>query len=188
MKKFNQFILLVIPIALLISVSCSQPLVVVEPSCIDQVDATVDLEAFYLGNCSNSASFESLQDMVIEISVDGITFDAAGQTANLKYLSNYRFKSDNKNDFGPTTFYKIKLPRCGSYSISVVARGTDNSCFKCCGNFGSATPCPVPSGQIDGKGQIRFRAVSTQINSSIQNPPPPNTRIGPVKENCNCGC
>lgn len=100
----------------------------------------------------------------------------------------------NTNNYATThasesdrTFH-IQLPKCGTYSITVVARGTDNSCFTCC-QQGSITIPNVGTCGSTENGTPRFRVVSTQINASLQAPPPSKLYMKPLAENCsNCGC
>jgi hypothetical protein len=178
-----------LPILLLILNSCSTPPPVIQPACTDLVNSKVELDFGYLFVCSEAGGIESLQNMKIVINVDGITYDAAGQTVNLSYIKNYSFNRTNAHDDALDSRerqFDIQLPRCGSYAVTVVARGTDGSCFTCCSKLsGTNTICPNPP---SASGQPQFRIVTSTINSDLQNPPPPLLQLKPVKENCACGC
>ena len=177
------------------STSCRPTTVVaIAPACADVVNSELILEANYLGFC-NSLFEGGQQPMKVEISVDGITYDAQKKVVTLSYMQSFnfnRFNLDGVTDSNLRTF-AIQLPRCGSYAVTVVVRGSDVSCFKCCN--GSFSPingnlaCPGASGGPQ-KGTMRFRAISPTINSNATNMPPPlNVTVRPLAEKCsNCGC
>jgi hypothetical protein len=197
MKKriFKGFFTIAVLLTVILSTSCSNVEITVVPPCVELFPSEVELEFAYLNNCTFFPP-ETEQPMKIEITVDGISLD--GSNVKTTYLKNVSFNRTNAHDNSITLAnrkFPIDLPRCGSYVVQVVARGTDASCFKCCATTsGSTNICPTPFPPIfpatgdEQSGQIRFRAVSPQINATAANPPPTLIRVTPIKEQCTCGC
>ena len=188
--KFVKFILIFVAI-LSVGSSCNQPDLTVQAACTDFTETDIILDFDYLGSCRKVFENGSTKAMKVEITVDGIAIDASG--GSLKFLKGLNKDSDNDNDnLGNVDrrTYKVQVPRCGSYLISVVVRGTDGTCFMCCQN---STTIPNPGNcsqtPFNSKGTPRFRGVSAKINVDLANPPRPSYIIKPLAESCsNCGC
>lgn len=184
----------VLLLVLTFSTSCRPTVVVaVTPACTDEVSSEIFLNTTFLGFCGDF--FEgSQQPMKIEVTIDGLSFDTTTKTATVSFRTFETFNRNNNDNNNGSVFrpIPIKLPRCGSYVITVVVRGTDASCFKCCnGNdpsIGGNNACQGTS-TTNRKGAPRFRAVSILINSDLALPPPPRVDLKPLSETCsNCGC
>lgn len=171
----------------------------IEPACTDEAYSDVVLTPF-LGNCRKLGS-TNVQPMKVEITVDGFKLDVTNGP-QIQHRRSYFFDVDNEklnaglSNMGERRF-RIQVPRCGTYTIQVVARGKDDSCFECCQQsyFGTTVfatinkHCPPSGGSVDVKGTPRFRKVSTRINTSIESPPAAEVSIDLEPEYCsNCGC
>ena len=128
---------------LLASSSCKKTVVVaVQPYCTDMVASEVKMDAQFLGFCTQTFEGGNAKNLKVEITVDGITVDANGNTVNLTYLESFDFPKANETTTNASNSpqspvnkaYPVTLPRCGSYTISVLVRGADGTCFKCCNN------------------------------------------------------
>ncbi|MFM2268929.1 MAG: hypothetical protein RL757_2370 [Bacteroidota bacterium] len=186
MKKL--FFLLI----LLTTFSCSRNLDVnVQPMCTDKTSCVIDLGQ-YLNRCSSF--FESgSKPMKVSITVDGVTFDQANRQVTFNLADAYDFDVNNDDTSPSSRQFTVQLPRCGSYAITIEARGTDGSCFTCCQSGGNTTvpinkACSVdPTNSVSRKGAPKFRVVSASINSDLQNPPPATLSLTPIIVNCS-GC
>lgn len=156
-------------------------------ACTSQVDSEVRLKLGYLGNCFATVE-GSTQNMKVEITVDGLKIDGPNGP-EIEFMESYNFNITNMNDGGtfPENVFPIKLPSCGSYLVSVIVRGKDESCFKCCNGSSSFDPnCGTSN---SGKGTPRFRGTSLMINADAVTPPPTVVEIDPKKQGCtDCGC
>lgn len=163
--------------------SCMRP-VSVEPPCTDKATMSIDVPVRYLGSCS--AFFETAtQPMKVQITVDG--FSVNSDSIKTTVMDAFSFNTDNNTTGINIRTFSIKVPKCGSYFITLNIRGKDNSCFKCCsGNpaLQLANQCVFPN-----KGIVNFRAISFKINSTATTPPPSTLDLIPEILNCvDCGC
>jgi hypothetical protein len=182
---------------LLIGSSCNRTnIVAVEPACPNLSPCSVKLNSQFLGFCTKSFEGGSSKNMIVEISVDGFTTDKDNKTVTLNYIKSFEFPksgetttNDDALPQSPTNkAYPIDLPTCGSYAVTVLVRGQDGTCFKCCNNSTFVSPQGC-SGTGSGNGTARFRVVSAQINSSLSALPPSELRLVPLPEKCSrCGC
>ena len=181
---------------LLVGSSCKrEKVVVLQPACPDLVPSVVKLDAQFLGFCTQFFEGGNTKDLKVEITVDGFTVDSNNQVVSVNYLESYDFprpsETTNNDSNLPSSpvnrAFSVNLPRCGSYTIAVLVRGADGTCFKCCNStFTGSKSCP---GTGTGKGTARFRVVSLQINSSLSTPPPAQVDLKPIPEKCTgCGC
>ncbi len=196
MKIFKFF--LSFAMFLLVGIGCSPTNLnnTLQPACTDTIETDIILDVSYLGFCGKIHE-GSTQPMKVNITVDGIAFDANGVDLKLSYLGGGNFNRDNEHDLlvssssTNTRTFRIPVPRCGSYAITVNVRGTDNSCFTCC-QTSSTIPNPGNCAQVPGsskKGSPKFRAVTAKINVDLANPPAPQYFLKPMGESCeNCGC
>ena len=185
--------------------ACREPTFNLQEACTDTFATDVVLDAGYLGFCSFGSEPQPAppanplppQPMKVEITVDGLRFDAPTQTVGTTHVKTYYFNTDNSKDLTTNLSdrtFRVPLPRCGSYVVTVVVRGTDSSCFTCCNGKGLtvllANSCADPNNTtLNIKGTPRFRIVLPQINANLQNPPPSQLNAKPNTEACsNCGC
>lgn len=172
---------------------CADTPLSLEPACEDKFETNIVLDKGYLGFCShvheNRPVTPNPQPMVVEITIDGLSLD--NRQVSTSFIDNKSFNTDNNNDntlYESDRTFKVNIPRCGSYAISVLVRGADNSCFICCN--GSTTTIPSAKACTNSnKGAPRFRTVNTSINANLKNPPPSRIELKPTPENCTrCGC
>ncbi|MEY4936750.1 MAG: hypothetical protein RIS64_3109, partial [Bacteroidota bacterium] len=101
----------------------------VESPCTDKATMSIDVPVRYLGLCS--AFFETAtQPMKVQITVDG--FSVNGDSIKTTVMDAFSFNTDNNTTGINIRTFSIKVPKCGSYVITLNIRGKDNSCFKCC--------------------------------------------------------
>jgi hypothetical protein len=161
----------------------------VTTACTDLVDSEVRLPLGYLGSCAWGAEPGDQKNMKVTITVDGVTVNEQGQTVNLTYMNTYTFNKTNIHDGGtaPESVFPIKIPRCGTFVVTVNVRGKDDTCFTCCN--GASTFMPNCGSSSTSKGVPHFRGTSVQINSDSQNPPPSVLEIDVKPTTCeDCGC
>jgi hypothetical protein len=110
-------------------VSCKKDFSVTA-ACTDLIPSEVRLPLGFLGLCASGAE-GTTQPMRVSISVDGLTVDEQGQTVTLNYVATFQFNKTNANNGGnaPDNVFPVQLPACGTYAITVVVRGRDDSCW-----------------------------------------------------------
>jgi hypothetical protein len=164
--------------------SCSEPDFVVQPSCDEDTNVEVWVPGGatnggdYLGFCEKF--FEGEKPMVVEISIDGLKIKDNMLTTDFRGF--YEFDITNsKSRSGDTNFkFPIKVPKCGSFVVTIIVRGQDGSCFKCCSTQDMKSSCPTNQGT-----KAVYRGQSIKFNVDLKNPPPSAIKIDPVGIGCN---
>ncbi|MEY4935780.1 MAG: hypothetical protein RIS64_2139 [Bacteroidota bacterium] len=193
MKKLidkNFFILLFISILCFGTFGCDRTGFTIQPACTDRVDCRLEFDPSFLGFCSKVHENGVKRDMIIEINVDGLNVNAAGQSVSIDNLLNATFFTNNEDLTNPSSQnFIIKLPMCGSYTVTAQVRGVDGSCFQCCTSQGGSLTFPTPNANCQStidikKGAPKFREVVPKINSDLQHPPPSILPLNPQPQSC----